>query len=139
MSDNLKPILDRLFSLKPSLYQKDFLLTWQRSNDDLNATLLVAQALEELYKANISTRVFNGGIAVSNFIGPRWFSNGAGPYDYLGNLKAPWQMTPGGYLIKRNAGVVTQVFGESYPDWKRDGKNHGASRTKRRSVKVCPK
>jgi knotted carbamoyltransferase YgeW len=67
MSDNLKPILERLFSLKPSLYQKDFLLTWQRSSDDLNATLLVAQALEELYQANISTRVFNGGIAVSNF------------------------------------------------------------------------
>lgn len=67
MSDNIKPLLDRLFSLKPSLYQKDFLLTWQRSSDDLSATLLVAEALEELYKANISTRVFNGGIAVSNF------------------------------------------------------------------------
>jgi knotted carbamoyltransferase YgeW len=67
MSDNIKPLLDRLAALKPALYQKDFLLTWERSTDDLHATLLVAEALEELYRANISARVFHGGIAVSNF------------------------------------------------------------------------
>src|SRR5205814_6137495 len=31
------------------------------------AVLLAAEALEELYRQNISTRVFHGGIAVSNF------------------------------------------------------------------------
>jgi knotted carbamoyltransferase YgeW len=67
MSENIKPILDRLAGFKPSLYQKDFLLTWERSKDDLHSTLLVAEALEELYRANISSRVFHGGIAVSNF------------------------------------------------------------------------
>ncbi|HEY2826148.1 MAG TPA: knotted carbamoyltransferase YgeW [Pirellulales bacterium] len=67
MPETIKPQLDRLASLKPALYQKDFLLTWERSTDDLHATLLIAEALEELYRANISTRVFHGGIAVSNF------------------------------------------------------------------------
>ncbi len=56
MSENIKPILDRLAACKPSLYQKDFLLTWERSKDDLHSTLLVAEALEELYRANISSR-----------------------------------------------------------------------------------
>jgi knotted carbamoyltransferase YgeW len=67
MPDTIKPLLDRLAAFKPSLYQKDFLLTWERSTDDLHATLLVAEALEEMYRTNISSRVFHGGIAVSNF------------------------------------------------------------------------
>jgi knotted carbamoyltransferase YgeW len=67
MPENIKPFLDRFAPLSTSLYQKDFLLTWEQSTDNLHATLLVAEALEELYRANISTRVFHGGIAVSNF------------------------------------------------------------------------
>jgi len=67
MPENIKPFLDRFAPLNTSLYQKDFLLTWEQSTDNLHATLLVAEALEELYRANISTRVFHGGIAVSNF------------------------------------------------------------------------
>jgi N-acetylornithine carbamoyltransferase len=60
-------LADRLGALKTALYQKDFLLTWERTTEELQATLLLAEALEELYRANISTRVFHGGIAVSNF------------------------------------------------------------------------
>jgi knotted carbamoyltransferase YgeW len=60
-------LVDRLGALKTALHQKDFLLTWERSTEELQATLLLAEALEELYRANISTRVFHGGIAVSNF------------------------------------------------------------------------
>jgi len=67
MPDTIKPLLDRLAAVKPTLHQKDFLLTWERTTDDLHATLLVAEALEEMYRANISARVFHGGIAVSNF------------------------------------------------------------------------
>ena len=37
------------------LIQKDFLLTWRQTDADLNAVLLAAEILEELYRANIST------------------------------------------------------------------------------------
>ena len=37
------------------------------SVDELRAVLAAAEALEELYRQNISCRVFSGGIAVSNF------------------------------------------------------------------------
>jgi hypothetical protein len=60
------------------------------------------------------------GVSVSNFVGPRWFSNGPGPYDKMGTLTAPWTMSAGGYMIVRDRGtVVRQVFGESYPEWRK--------------------
>jgi knotted carbamoyltransferase YgeW len=60
-------IAERIDGIKTGFYQKDFLLTWRQSTDELKAVLLAAGALEELYQANVSCRVFNGGIAVSNF------------------------------------------------------------------------
>ncbi|MGD0138202.1 MAG: knotted carbamoyltransferase YgeW [Tepidisphaeraceae bacterium] len=60
-------LADKIDGLKTHLHQGDFLLTWDRTRDELNAVLLAAEALEELYKANLDCRVFNGGIAVSNF------------------------------------------------------------------------
>ncbi len=60
-------LLERLDALDTGLYQKDFLLTWQQSADDLNAVLLAAEALQKMWRANIAPRVFNGGLAVSNF------------------------------------------------------------------------
>lgn len=60
-------LADKIDGLMTHLYQGDFLLTWDRTQDELKAVLLAAEALEELYKANVDCRVFNGGIAVSNF------------------------------------------------------------------------
>ena len=66
-SENTRALLERTGELKTTLYQQDLLLTWERSMADLNAVLLLAEALEEMYRANISARVFEGGLAVSNF------------------------------------------------------------------------
>ncbi len=65
------------------------------------------------------------GVSVSNFLGPRAFGpgDGPGPFDYLGKLANPWDMTPGGYKIRRTggpSGKVHQVFGDEVPAWKRD-------------------
>lgn len=49
------------------LYDTDFLLTWERSPDELRAVLAVADALRELRSAGISPRVFDSGLAVSLF------------------------------------------------------------------------
>ncbi|HON18727.1 MAG TPA: knotted carbamoyltransferase YgeW [Salinivirgaceae bacterium] len=50
-----------------NLHRKDFLLTWEKSYDELMFVLEVAEILREMRKQNISTRVFDSGIAVSIF------------------------------------------------------------------------
>jgi knotted carbamoyltransferase YgeW len=60
-------LAEKIDGLSTKLHNGDFLLTWERTDAELKAVLLAAEALEQLYAANISTRVFNGGIAVSNF------------------------------------------------------------------------
>jgi knotted carbamoyltransferase YgeW len=67
ITDQVRPHIERLKSLKTRLYQKDFLLTWKQSDADLEAVMLVAEALEDLYRANVNTQVFHGSLAVSNF------------------------------------------------------------------------
>jgi knotted carbamoyltransferase YgeW len=63
----IRGLISKLGEIHTGLYQKDFLLTWKQSPADLRAVLLAAESLEEMYRANISTRVFQGGLAVSNF------------------------------------------------------------------------
>jgi knotted carbamoyltransferase YgeW len=60
-------LADEIQSIKTNFHQRDFLLTWNHSVEELRAVQLAAEALEELYQQNISCKVFNGGISVSNF------------------------------------------------------------------------
>jgi knotted carbamoyltransferase YgeW len=60
-------ILEAIQQLKSNLHAKDFLLTWDKTEDELKQTLLVAEALKFLRDHNISTKVFDSGLAVSNF------------------------------------------------------------------------
>jgi len=60
-------ILESLKQLNSNLYSSDFLLTWDKTEDELKQTLLVAEALKFLRDNNISTKVFDSGLAVSNF------------------------------------------------------------------------
>ena len=65
------------------------------------------------------------GVAVSNFLGPRAFRDGPGPYDWMRLLESPWEIRPGGYAIRRAGGpggVVTPTFGAGYPAEKREVK-----------------
>ncbi len=59
--------IELLKQLKPALYKKDFLLTWEKSNDDLKTVLEVAAILKEMRDKNISPRVFDSGLAISIF------------------------------------------------------------------------
>jgi knotted carbamoyltransferase YgeW len=45
----------------------DFLLTWDKSDHELQATFLVAEILRGLRRNNISSRVFDSGLAISLF------------------------------------------------------------------------
>ena len=67
MTKNIQALIERLADTKPNLHEKDFLLTWEQSDDDLQAVLLATEIFEELYRANIDARLFRGSLAVSLF------------------------------------------------------------------------
>ncbi len=56
-----------LSSLKTNMFNKDFLLTWDRSEDEIKAVLTVAQLLKDMHKAGKSIRTFDTGLAISIF------------------------------------------------------------------------
>lgn len=63
----LHGFIEKVAAVDTKLHQRDFLRTWDHSTDTLKAVLAAAEALEDLYRANISCRVFQSGLAVSNF------------------------------------------------------------------------
>lgn len=48
-------------------YLDDFLLTWEKSDDEIGATFLVADILRFLREKNISSRIFDSGLGISLF------------------------------------------------------------------------
>ena len=60
-------IIEALGTLDANLFQTDFLLTWDKSQDELKQILYVAEALRYLHHHNISSRCFDSGLAVSIF------------------------------------------------------------------------
>jgi knotted carbamoyltransferase YgeW len=63
----LEDKIEKLRAVKSSLAGKDFLLTWEKSESDLRLVLDVAEILREMRSENISPRVFDTGLAISNF------------------------------------------------------------------------
>jgi len=59
--------INELEQIKNSLFQKDFLLTWEKSDRELKLILEIAIILKQLREQNISPRVFDSGLAVSIF------------------------------------------------------------------------
>ena len=49
------------------MYDGDFFLTWEKSDDEIAAVFTVADALRHLRENNISTKIFDSGLGVSNF------------------------------------------------------------------------
>ncbi len=50
-----------------AMHQDDFLLTWDKSDDEIQAAFLVAEILRGLRENNISCRIFDSGLGVSIF------------------------------------------------------------------------
>jgi len=49
------------------MHNDDFLLTWDKSDDEISATFTVAEILRGMREQNISSRVFDSGLGVSLF------------------------------------------------------------------------
>lgn len=63
-----KKLLEQLKSLNyEDMYNNDFLLTWEKTDDELNAVFAVADILRAMREENISARIFDSGLAISNF------------------------------------------------------------------------
>ncbi|MCL2820242.1 MAG: knotted carbamoyltransferase YgeW [Oscillospiraceae bacterium] len=68
MSLNIKQFSEKLKKLKiDEMYQNDFLLTWDKTDDEIEAVFTVADALRHLRENNTSARIFDSGLAVSLF------------------------------------------------------------------------
>jgi len=65
--DKFNDLLSDIRNRKSSMYGKDFLLTWEKSLDELKVILDVAMALKILRDNNISVRCYDSGLAISIF------------------------------------------------------------------------
>ena len=66
--NTLQDYIDRLNQLNfKEMYQNDFFLTWEKTDDELEAVWLVADALRFMRENNISTKVFESGLGISLF------------------------------------------------------------------------
>ena len=69
-------MLDKLEAeLKPlqsGLHGRDFLLTWEKTENELRAILKIAEALKDLYGKNFSARVFQIFFGVQTWPGLQW-------------------------------------------------------------------
>jgi knotted carbamoyltransferase YgeW len=62
---NLLKKLEKLDS--KNMYNNDFLLTWDKSSEELQAVFTVAEILRSMRENNISPRIFDSGLAISVF------------------------------------------------------------------------
>ena len=62
---NFKNLVEKLKGLKTQdMFMHDFFLTWEKTDDELNAVWTVADALRDLRQRNISTKVFDSGLGI---------------------------------------------------------------------------
>ena len=66
-SQTIHDLVTELRGLKTDLFQKDFLLTWEHSADQLKAILTLAETFKRLHQEGTSYRAFDTGLAISIF------------------------------------------------------------------------
>ncbi|MCP4337362.1 MAG: knotted carbamoyltransferase YgeW [Desulfobulbaceae bacterium] len=64
----IKALIKQLAKLNyQDMYMNDFLLTWEKSDQEVMATFLVADILRGMRQRNISTKMFDSGLGISLF------------------------------------------------------------------------
>lgn len=64
---DFKQLIRNIEATNANLFNKDFLLTWDKTQQELELVMQVAEALKFLYAQNISAKCFESGLAVSQF------------------------------------------------------------------------
>ncbi len=66
--ETLQLYIDKLNQLNfKEMYENDFFLTWEKTDDEIEAVFTIADALRYMRKNNISTKVFESGLGISLF------------------------------------------------------------------------
>ena len=66
--ENLQKYIDTLNRLNfKDMYESDFFLTWEKTDDEIAAVFAVADALRSLRARNLSTKIFDSGLGISLF------------------------------------------------------------------------
>ncbi len=64
----IEKYIKKLNELKyTDMYNNDFILTWEKTDDELEAVFTVADALRHMREENISTKIFDSGLGISLF------------------------------------------------------------------------
>ena len=68
MDKVLQGYIDKLNKLNfKDMYEGDFFLTWEKTDDEIEAVFTVADALRYMREHNISTKGFESGLCISLF------------------------------------------------------------------------
>ena len=68
MDAKLQQYIDKLNALNfKEMYENDFFLTWEKTDDEIEAVFTVADALRYMRENNISTKIFESGLGISLF------------------------------------------------------------------------
>lgn len=66
--EKLQQYIDKLNKLNfKDMYNNDFFLTWEKTDDEIEALFTVADALRYMRENNISTKIFESGLGISLF------------------------------------------------------------------------
>jgi knotted carbamoyltransferase YgeW len=63
----MENLIQKIKKLNTKLYNNDFLLTWDKSQDEIKQVVYIAELLKMMREKNISPRCFDSGLAVSMF------------------------------------------------------------------------
>ena len=109
-----------------------------RQQDTPNLSFVCQELCDPVQEQSYVIPVNKQNIHVSNFVLPPWFDyapvKGA-KFDYLGKLKKPFTMSPGGYMIVMEDGMFKNVFGTKNNQGnfvKNASKQHPAARSFKR-------
>ena len=68
MDAKLQAYIDKLNALNfKDMYENDFFLTWEKTDDEIEAVFTVADALRYMRENNISVKIFESGLGISLF------------------------------------------------------------------------
>ena len=94
----LQDYIDKLNSLNfKEMYENDFFLTWEKTDEELEAVWTVADALRYMRENNISTKVFESGLGTVSYIHldvykrqPRWRKDCCGSHQSWHDGQTQW-------------------------------------------------
>ncbi|MBV7274129.1 knotted carbamoyltransferase YgeW, partial [Clostridium sp. PL3] len=66
--EEIKKLIEKLENLNyKDMYSNDFFLTWEKTDDELKAVFTIADILRKMRENNISSKIFDSGLAISLF------------------------------------------------------------------------